>query len=442
MRKFLSIIILLAIALFASTAFCAQKIIILNINGPIGPATQDYIERNIHAAESQHIAAIIIQLNTPGGLETSMRGINEAIIGSSVPIISYVYPSGARAASAGLFLMYASHIAAMAPGTNIGAASPVEIVPSEKPMATIGLDKLTTHEMKAMNDAAAYIRSLAELRHRNIMFGEKAVREAASLSATEALQQHVIDVIAKDYQDLQQQLNQRVVEVNNKPITLNTTDWKLEESPQDWRYQFLAFITDPNLAYILMLIAIYGIFFELYNPGLILPGVAGVISLLIVLYAFQLLPVNYTGLFLILIGIGFMILELYMTSFVIGVGGAIAFIIGSIMLFDVRDEYFQLSWSLIAFMSLLTFALIFVVMTLVFKAHKRKVVSGQEDMIGYPGQVIAVNGTTVTVRVAGEIWQAHSKHVLKPGDQIIVTEINGLKLNVKPLENGQTSLGD
>jgi membrane-bound serine protease (ClpP class) len=428
MRKWTLFLSLLLLFLSSSVS-AAGKAIVLDLTGPVSPATQDYIERGISYAENQHASLVIIQLNTPGGLDSSMRGINEAIIASSIPVLAYVYPSGARAASAGLFIMYASHLSAMTPGTNIGAASPVNLLGIKETSKSMSVE-----DKKVMNDTAAYIRSLAQLRGRNADWAELAVRQAASISALEAKQLNVIDEIADDYPQLLQKIDGRTVTIHGKQEKIDTKDMTLENMPQDWRYQFLAFITDPNIAYILMLIAMYGIFFELANPGMVLPGVAGVISLLLVLYAFQLMPINYAGLLLILFGVGFMIFEVYVSSFgVIGIGGIIAFIIGSIMLFDMHDANYHLSWTLIATMSIISIAFIFMMLSLAIKSHKRKIVTGQEGLIGSQGIVLSVMNEQIVVRVAGEIWEARSTKPLNSGDKIKVINVQGLTLFVEPI---------
>lgn len=442
MRKWMCFIHLIFL-LFSSELLAAEKAIVLNITGAIGPATQDYIERGILHAIDQHATAVILEINTPGGLETSMRGINEAIIKSPIPVIAYVTPAGARAASAGVFIMYASHLTAMAPGTNIGAASPVSLTPSSQTDST--QKKISTEEKKAMNDAAAYIRSLAQLRGRNAEWGELAVREARSISAAEAKNSNVIEIIANDYPDLLNKINGHSVEVLNVQKKLQTTDLQLEKKPPDWRYQFLAFLTNPNMIYLLMLIAIYGIFFELSNPGLVLPGVAGVIALLLLFYALQLAPINYIGLALVLLGITFMIAEVFIGSFgIIGIGGIIAFIIGSIMLFDVNDPSYRVALSLIISMSTITLAFFFIVLNLAFKSHKKNIVSGQEGLIGAEGIVLNITDDKMIVRVLGEIWNATSDTPLHSGQKIKVTKVNGLVLTVAPsnTRTARNHLGD
>ena len=417
--------------LFPIFCFAANqnKAIILNVTGTIGPATQDYIQRGITYAEKEHASAIILQLNTPGGLGTSMRRINEAIITSRVPVIAYVAPTGAHAASAGTFIVYASHLAAMAQGTNIGAATPINLLETNKAHKT-----MSAEEKKAINDAAAYIRSLAQLRGRNADWAELSVRQAASLSADEAKKLKVIDEIANDYPQLLTKMDGHTAVVQGVSETVKTKNLTLETMASDWRYRFLAFLTDPNIAYILMLIAIYGLFFELSNPGLILPGVAGVISLLLVLYAFQLMPINYTGFTLVLIGIGFIILEIFFTSYgALGIGGAIAFIIGSIMLFDMNDPYYHVALSLIISMSTVTIAFFFIILTLALRSHKKAIITGQEGLIGCEGVVLSTANEQVVVRVLGEIWEARSPTMLNPGDKIKVTKIHGLVLMIEPM---------
>lgn len=427
MIKLKTMLILLFLFLLIHPAFALDKAIILEVNHAIGPATQDYLVRGINDANRQQKAGVIIELNTPGGLESSMRGITAAILSSSIPVIAYVYPSGARAASAGLFILYASQLSAMAEGTNIGAATPVNLAgESEKNQATV-------KDSKAINDASAYIKSLAELNHRNITFAVEAVRKARSLSATEALKENVINVIANNYDELLQKAEGQKITLNNQSQILHTQNWQLERQAPDWRTQFLSWITNPNIAYLLMLLAFYGIFFEIYQPGMILPGVIGAISLLIVLYAFQLLPINYAGLLLIILGIGFIILELFVTSFIMGIGGVIAFIIGSIMLFDIEGPYFQLSWSLVFFMSVTTLIFLFLMLTLVIKAHRKKSITGKEGLLHHEGIVTNIQDNGYTVTVLGELWHAKSSKTLQIGDKIRVTAVNGLLLTVEPV---------
>ena len=307
----------------------APSVELLEIKGPIGPATGDFIHRGLLQASAAKNSAIILQIDTPGGLSESMRGIIQDILESPVPVLGYVFPGGARAASAGTYILYACHIAAMAPGTNLGAASPVSIgVAGGEAKSSV-----STEELKTRQDAQAYIRSLAELRHRNPEWAELAVSKAASLSAEEALQQKVIDLIANDPADLLTKANGKMVSVHGQMQTLHTQGLPIRNVVPDWRTRLLGVITNPGVAYILLIIGVYGLFFELMSPGFIMPGVAGLIALLLALYAFQLLPIDYAGLALIIAGLGFIIAEIFFPTFgALGIGGAIAFLVGSIML--------------------------------------------------------------------------------------------------------------
>jgi membrane-bound serine protease (ClpP class) len=432
-----------AIILFflgTNAALANPQAIVMNITGAIGPATQDYIERGIEQAESTKVNVIVLRINTPGGLETAMRGINQSILTSTVPVAAYVAPTGARAASAGTYILYASQIAAMAPGTNLGAATPINIdarVPSPGYIAEkskIAEKNLSASERKSVNDAAAYIRSLATLRGRNADWAEDAVRNGASLPAEDALKQNVINFIASDIPDLLHKMNGQTVKVNNTTQTLQTDNLSVTELNPDWRFQLLSAITNPNIAYILLLIGFYGLFFEFYNPGFLLPGIAGTICLLLALYAFQLLPINYVGFALLLLGMTFMVVEIMVSSFgILGVGGIIAFVTGSILLLDINSPGYQIAWSLILMMTFFTVAYFLIVVSLAIRAMRRKVVSGKEALIGLEGEVIDyINHDDVHVRVQGEIWKAKTHKTLHIGQKIKVHKITGLVLTVEP----------
>lgn len=421
MRKYLLSFLLY---FFCSTLYAANLGILMDMTGPIGPATQDYFQRSLEYAEKNHATVLIIRLDTPGGLETSMHEINKLILASPIPIVSFVAPSGARAASAGTYILYASHIAAMAPGTNLGAAAPVSL-------GGENLEKNVTMDKKVKNDASAYIRSLADLRGRNKIWAEQAVRQAVSLSAGEALKLKVIDIVAVDVPDLLRQINNHTIQLQNKTSTLQTTNMTLQTYQPDWRYQFLSILTNPSLAYILLLIGIYGLFFEFSNPGFILPGIVGVIALLLALYALQLLPVNYAGFALLLLGIACMAAEIYISSFgILGIGGIIAFVTGSILLLDTNVPGFSIAWQLILFMSLISAGFFLMLISLAVRSTRKKIVSGREELLGSIGTVIGDN----LVRIHGEIWQARSTHSLSVGQTIRVTQLQGLIVTVEPVE--------
>ena len=446
----------LAIALLFVTGFLFNSIsansvqgsiIQLSVEDAIGPATSDYIKRSLEAATESNAELVIIQMDTPGGLDSAMREIIKNISGSTVPIATYVAPTGARAASAGTYILFASHIAAMAPGTNLGAATPVKIggisppAPakrekdkSDKDDQAAGDESEDTMQKKLINDAVAYIRSLAELHGRNQEWAEKAVRESASLPASEALKLNVIDIVATSTVDLLKQIDGREVSIHGQKRTLNTSGLPLIQIDPDWRSRLLSVITNPNIAYILMLIGIYGLIFELANPGAIVPGTIGAICLLLALYAFQLLPINYAGMGLILLGVALMVAEAFEPSFgVLGIGGVIAFVFGSIILIDTEAPGFGIDISVIITFAF-TSALIFIfVIGMAFKARRRPVVSGLEEMVGGTAIVINDFDDKGTVTIHSEKWQAVSNVPLHKDQQVKVIDVKGLILQVEPL---------
>ena len=419
-----------------------NKAYLVEIDGAIGPVTQELITRGIDNAEADGAIMVILQMNTPGGLDHSMREIIQAMLDAHVPVITYISPQGSRAASAGTYILYASHIAAMAPATNLGAATPVQVgglpkTPTD-PTGVAGEEKgddgKTSMERKIINDAAAYIKGLAKLRGRNEAWAERAVREAASLTADEALENNVIDIVADDLTALLKQLDGREVNVKGRITTLDTDALIIERITPDWRSSILAIITNPNIAYVLMLVGIYGLILEFSNPGIILPGVVGTICLLLALYAFQVLPINYAGLALLGIGLAFIISEMFVTSGgILGVGGVIAFTVGSIMLFD--DEYIAVSLPLIGGTALVAGGFMLWILRKFSTLRHRQVVSGEEYMIGRTGVVIDSFSGRGRVVIDGESWLAESREPLSAGQNIRVDAIDKLVLKVEPADN-------
>ncbi|MGD8842177.1 MAG: nodulation protein NfeD [Gammaproteobacteria bacterium] len=428
----------------------APVVALLKIDGTINPATSDYVARGIRTAAASDAAAVILRINTPGGLDSSMRTIVQSILAAPVPVVGYVAPSGARAASAGTYILYACHVAAMAPGTNLGAATPVQLggtggLPKPaRPPATDKPDKEgdaagddQAMRNKLVNDAAAYLRSLAQLRGRNVEWAAQAVREGASLSAQEALDAGIIDLIARDVDDLLSQLDGRDVDLDGTPHTITTAGASVNPIEPDWRTRLLSVIADPNIAYILILIGIYGLIFEFYNPGFVLPGVAGAISLLLALFALQVLPVNYAGLALLMLGVIFMVSEAFVPSFgALGIGGLIAFVIGSIILIDTDVPGYGVSLPLIFTFTAVTGAFLLGVIGLAIKARGRPVVSGREEMLDARGSVVQDFDDEGLIRIHGESWRAKTATPLRRGQSVRVTRIEGLVLYVEPIEEG------
>jgi membrane-bound serine protease (ClpP class) len=418
-----------------------NKAYLVEVDGAIGPVTQELIMRGIDNAEDEAANMVILQMNTPGGLDHSMREIIQGILDAHVPVVTFISPQGSRAASAGTYILYASHVAAMAPATNLGSATPVQVggvptTPTDPGSAgeQQGDDGKTSMEKKIINDAAAYIKGLAKLRGRNEAWAELAVREAASLTAEEALEKNVIDLVADDLTALLQQLDGREVNVKGRNVTLETEGLVIERITPDWRSSLLAIITNPNIAYVLMLVGIYGLILEFSNPGIILPGVVGTICLLMSLYAFQVLPINYAGLALLGIGLAFIIAEMFVSSGgILGIGGVVAFTVGSIMLFD--DEYIAVSIPLIGGTALVAGGFMLWILKKFSTLRHSQVVSGAEYMIGRTGTVIEDFSGRGRVEIDGESWLADSNEHLTAGQQIRVDAIDKLVLKVEPDDN-------
>jgi membrane-bound serine protease (ClpP class) len=406
---------------------------VVSLEGAIGPASAHFVRRAIERAAKDGTQLVILQIDTPGGLDTSMREVIKAILASPVPVAAFVAPSGARAASAGTFILYAAHVAAMAPGTNLGAASPVSIggaMPQKDDKKGGGED---TMMRKVTNDAVAYIRGLAQLRGRNADWAERAVREGVSLPASEALKLKVIDVVAPDVPSLLKALDGKTIEKR----TLQTAGAELRPIEADWRTKVLAVITNPSVAYLLILVGIYALIFEFMNPGLILPGVVGAIALLIALYALHLLPVNYAGLALIFLGIAFMVAEAFLPSFgSLGIGGLIAFVLGSIMLIeDTELPGFEIPYALIGGVAVASAGFLIFVLGMLVRSRRRPVVSGREEMIGATGEALDDFRDEGWARVHGEQWKVRANRPVRRGQKLRVTGMQGLVLSVEPEGN-------
>jgi len=420
----------------------------LVIKGAIGPGVGDYLTREIAGAnqESPKPELILITLDTPGGLVTSLREINLAILASEIPVACFVYPPGSRAASAGTYMLYACHIAAMAPATTVGAATPVQIgAPATGGGKGKGEEKEeqpAAMEDKVLNDSIAYIRSLAQLRGRNAEWAEQAVREAATLTAAEALEQNVIDLIAETPEELVAALHGREVQIGARTVTLDTQNAAILASGPDWRNRFLSAITDPNIAYILLILGIYGLLLEFYSPGIGIAGVTGGISLLLALFAFHLLPVNFAGAALLFLGAGMLVAEAMMPSFgIIGIGGIVAFVIGSVFLLDTDFEAFRIALPLIAAVTLVSVLFLAVALGLIWRGRQRPVVSGREAIIGAEVTALEEFEGKGHVLMDGESWEARSGDRLERGQTAVVSAIEGLILQVEAKHKEETENG-
>jgi len=420
-----------AILLFSGFSLMAsaegKSALVITVNGAIGPVSAEYIVKGIQTAEADPtIEALVVEMDTPGGLDTSMRQIIKEIQRSPVPVIVYVAPSGSRAASAGAFITMAAHVAAMAPGTNIGAASPVN-------MGGEGMDK--TMKRKVTNDAAAYIRSIAEARGRNADLGEEMVRQGMSMSETDALKQNVVDIIAKDLPSLLAAINGKTVKTGAGEKVLATAGLTVKRLEMNWRQRIFDALANPNVAYILMMLGFYGLFFELSNPGAILPGIIGAICLILAFYSLQTLTINYAGVLLILLAIILFVLEIWIPSYgALTLGGIVAFVIGSLMLVDSPEEYMRISLSVIISATIFTAAFFFFLVGSGVRAQYSKVTTGREGIIGATGvaDTDLSRDKEGSVMINGEIWSAYSHDgTIEKGREIEVTKQDGLLLTVR-----------
>ena len=417
----------------------ASRALVVEIKDAIGPATKEHFLAGLEQAEEERVQLVVLVLDTPGGLDAAMREIIQGILNARVPVATYVAPSGARAASAGTYILYASHVAAMAPGTNLGAATPVAIGGAPPPAAAPPGDgekvpqPATAMERKAVNDAVAYIRSLAELRGRNVEWAEASVRGAESLPAQEALERGVIDLVASDIPTLLAQLDGKVLEVGSEEWTLSTRNMVVERFEPTWRTELLAVITNPLVAYGLLIIGLYGLMFEGYNPGAVLPGVVGAICLLLGLYALQVLSVNYAGLALVGLGIAMMIAEVFVPSFgALGIGGLAAFIIGSIILLDTDAPGFRVHMGLVGGIAAVAGIVMFGTVWLAAKARRRPVTTGSEQLVGATAEAPDAFTGRGRVRIFGEEWAAVSALPVAAGQRVRIERVEGLILHVRP----------
>jgi membrane-bound serine protease (ClpP class) len=401
-----------------------SPVVLATYEGVINPVAAEYLHDALTLANSQRAQALIIQLDTPGGLDTSMRLIIKDITSAPFPVVVYVAPSGGRAASAGVFITLAAHVAAMSPGTNIGAAHPVAMGGGE-------MDK--TMKEKVENDSVAYLKSIAEQHGRNVAWAEDAVRKSVSATEKEALEKKIIDLVADDLQALLEKLDGRTVALTTGSITLRTKGATIQEFPMGWRLETLKALSDPNIAYVLMSIGMIGLLAELYNPGAILPGIVGAISLILAFYSFQSLPINYAGVLLMLLGVILFVLEVSVTSYgLLGIGGVISMILGSLMLMKAEAPFLQISWSVILPVVISAAAFSLFVLGMGVRAMRRRPVTGGEGMIGLVGIARTSLAPQGRIQVRGELWDAISEEPLKPGDAAEVTRLEGLTLHVKP----------
>jgi len=423
----------LMLALLASSALAQSPadrapVVAADIDGPIGPATTEYVQRVIGDASDRGAACLVIRMDTPGGLSAAMRDIIQAILASPVPVVVYVHPGGAHAASAGAVIALAAHISAMTPGTNIGAAHPVALGGGGADTSGVMTEKIT-------NDAAAYARSLATRRGRNVEWAERVVRESISSTAEEAVEEGVVDLVAGDMRQLLEAIDGRTVEVREGEVTLHTAGATVVELPPSFRERFLSRISDPNIAYVLMLIGVFGLFFELQNPGAVLPGVAGAVAIIMAAFGLQMLPVNWTGIALILLGIVLFVLEVKITSHgALTIGGIAAMFVGSIMLIDSPLPFMRVSLAVIIPSVLFTALFFLFAVGMGIRAQRRKVTTGNEGLLGAVGTARSDVHEGGSVFVHGEYWNARSEQPIPAGTRIVVEHVDGMTVTVRPAD--------
>ena len=445
MRRFFPLLMALLVwSLGISANAQTPHIGVLTVEGPIGPATTDYLARAMREAHESGARAVVIRMDTPGGLDAATRDIIQNILAFPIPVITYVHPSGARAASAGTYILYASHIAAMTPATALGAATPVQMgggqggredsektpetedQAEEKDLSGSAMDR------KMINDAVAFIRGLAARHGRNADWAERAVREAVSLTAEDALAEKVVDIVARDVEDLLAQAHGREVQMATGALILDVDNLPTTAYEPNWRNELLALITNPQVAYILLLIGIYGLIFEGYSPGAMVPGIVGVISLLVAFYALQVLPVNYAGLALIVVGAILIASEAFVPTFgVLGIGGVVALVIGSVMLMDTEVPGMMVSPILIGSIGGISALVVLGVLFMVGRSLRIPRPKSGEELVGQAASVIHSDGDDIQVKIAGEIWRAQSREKIAVGDRVRVTAQDGLTLTIE-----------